>query len=197
MHLATVVLPHPDSPTRPRTSPSAISKLTSSTARSSCPCSDRKLTERSSTSMSARGPARPGSPLRQRASPPPDRTQPRRRHACKAARRSECRQAARCLGPTRLEARRRSSTHSGVAKSQRGWKLQPLGSWQRVGERAGDGERLAIGAVHVERRREEPGRVGVPGRGEHGGGGTGLDEAARVHDRELARRPGRRRRGRG
>ena len=53
MHLATVVLPHPDSPTSPSTSPRSTLRLTSPTACSRFPCSTPKATDRPSTSMSA------------------------------------------------------------------------------------------------------------------------------------------------
>jgi len=48
---------------------------------------------------------------------------------------------------------------------------------ERVRERARDRDRFAVGAVHVQCRREQPARVGVP-RAARRQRGPGLDEAA-------------------
>src|ERR1035438_1977744 len=163
MHFAMVVLPHPDSPTRPRTSPSAIRSVTSSTARSAWPCSERNVTDRSSTSMRASAMAA----------------------SCLSGREHVRVQACRLLaGSDALEAdvgrhalRRRELTAGLEAAATR--------ESQRVRKRARDGDRLAIRVVHVERRREEPTGVGGPRGGEDSTGGAGLHEAGGVHDRDA------------
>ena len=61
----------------------------------------------------------------------------------------------------------------------------PARQTHRVRERAGDDERFALWCVDVERGRHQPGRIGVPGRSEHGARRPCLDEAAGVHHRQM------------
>ena len=93
-------------------------------------------------------------------------------------------QAAHLLGPAGIEAHVDAGALGG-RQAAAGMEAAAARQCQRVGERAGDRERLTSGPVDVERGCQQTGRVGVPGRPEQVGSGSLLDEAARVHDSEL------------
>ena len=111
MQRAVVVLPQPDSPTRPSVSPSRIVKLTSSTA-ATAPTTLRFH------------PRRIGNDFRRWRT---SRSQRGRAHGSTASSRLYRKQLASCVGPTGRSAGTRSAQRPGMASGQRGWKGQPRG----------------------------------------------------------------------
>ncbi len=189
-----VVLPQPDSPTRPSVSPLRMSKdtpataltvptwrwstplvtgnsLTRSLAASTTPPTDCSSTSSSSTlttgSTTVRWPATVFS-----LAP----TGKKHRYVCAV------------VSPVRSGP---SARHLSVAYRQRGANRQPLGRVDQVRRRAGDGVQPLPGLRRLlgQGVKERLG-VGMTGVGVQGVGVGGLHHLARVHDRDPVRAPG-------
>ena len=147
MHFAIVVLPHPDSPTRPRTSPSATWSVTSSTARSGCPCSERNAHREGVDLDEQRQPRLAGQLCRGPRARPSAGTPPRDRAR---------------------QARRRTSVGGAVGRREPAAGMEPATARQpAAGPAASPGSRRGScsGASTSGAAASRPSGVGVPRRG--------------------------------
>ena len=171
--LPSVDLPQPDSPTSPSVSPRSTSKLTPSTARSTCAADDIARVQVAQWRAGAMA-----------ASSPVDGDGSRRPHAVRQRQQSAAapagsaawtQRAARREGAARLAGRR-----AGAA-----------------GDLGRAGRRVVLVGIGVDARAQQPARVGMQRLGEQRSDRRLLDLAAGIHHRRCGRpiRPRRRDRG--
>ena len=167
---ASVDLPQPDSPTTPRISPWRHSNETPSTARATLAL-DAELHRQVANLHQGLG-------IHSATSAAVTAGAAISGHSLQGAKWH----AAACPGPTSRSAG--SSKQRSAAYGQRGRKRQPSGRLARVGRATRDRRREAALAADHRQRLEQPLRVRVLRGVEDGAHRAGLDDPARVHDRD-------------